>query len=974
MKAPTADYSSLSQALSAKNNALQSSYAAKDASNWKSSYDIQQQSFNLSKKALSLQEENTKFNGIANLVSSLGTLASKVAGWGEEIYSAHKDKGEQELTMNATQMSSEWQTLLNMNPDFMTEFDDPVTGAKTLGLSEKGQAAYEKLEAKYFPSDTKYGWGLDDTAEQLKQNLRVSAVSYAQSLALSNVQGQADIAYSYNLDYARESDLESGEMETVIGSDGRVIPLGKQSKAVIDSHAEGKGSDWLMNQYIIESEKLISARTTRIQTDLSTGYSDGTYILDADARDASIKQMEAHLETITDPTTRENTRQAFISTITSGTKSYFDNLHNSIIEENNNAFSKMETLYETDLVRKKITEDTWSVGKYYSLFFSTDEDGNVTANPYISTSTYTSIMSTGTSYLDNIKTLGGTSYTDEINAAFKKLNNDYESGRIDGKTYGAEFETIMSKFNDIITDEDGNTTIVNWRVGSRAEEAWAVYKAQFKEAMPVELSSNPIFTGALDSLFQTLFGSDDIVYSKLTGDELARAAQIKQEATDKMMAYLMNNPEGIKDTASFTNQLNSILSSYTKEWLSFVESTTNKVNAWDALTGQQVTKQFKTIMSEFTKNYSAQLEPYVTVAGTIDRSYNVTASGVNDAVSNAIAQLGAKLNAEGAGIEDTRNASIKVRLNDNGKPKKDSDGNLIADYIIWDVTSNGTTRKVVYDISGQTWDIPSTPSSSGGNSGITTQIVEKEEKAAAEQVLEGGNQIETIESWLENRPSPSYMEIRDFLATNCINEQEFEATLNVLYNRYKEGSFLPEESLNSYKSLMDGVVLSVLSVKPEWERREYNTTTRAKEETPVTTESKEETPETVTAHASSSGKEHGGSGKSFGTEDETVSTDEAQPTETEEVKSDTSSSEVSHEAINTVINKYNGKEFKTSDIERYLTIYFDEIDTFAEDMKQAIRNGEISYNDFDEISRYYKDIDAYIDATVTRVKNKKGNK
>lgn len=386
MKAPTADYSSLSQALSAKNNALQSSYAAKDASNWKSSYDIQQQSFNLSKKALSLQEDNTKFNGIANLVSSLGTLASKVAGWGEEIYNAHKDKGEQELTMNATQMSSEWETLLNMNPDFMTEFDDPVTGAKTLGLSEKGQAAYEKLEAKYFPSDTKYGWGLDDTAEQLKQNLRVSSVSYAQSLALSNVQGQADIAYSYNLDYARSLDLESGETDTVTVSDGnggmRTLTIGKQTKALIDSRSS-MGEAWQANQYEVEASNLINKRQERIVSDLTEGYTNGTYITDATAREASNATITAHLDAISDPTKRASAESAIKTTISNGIQTHFTNRVNSIMAQDTDSYTALEELYDS------VSTEKGAGFALKGLFY--DKDGN--ENPYVDNLTLSNVRS-----------------------------------------------------------------------------------------------------------------------------------------------------------------------------------------------------------------------------------------------------------------------------------------------------------------------------------------------------------------------------------------------------------------------------------------------------------------------------------------------------------------------------------------------------------------------------------------------------
>lgn len=78
--------------------------------------------------------------------------------------------------------------------------------------------------------------------------------------------------------------------------------------------------------------------------------------------------------------------------------------------------------------------------------------------------------------------------------------------------------------------------------------------------------------------------------------------------------------------------------------------------------------------------------------------------------------------------------------------------------------------------------------------------------------------------------------------------------------------------------------------------------------------------------------------------------------------------------IETVISKYKGKELKTEFIETYLNVYYDDIDTFAEDLKSAIRNGEIVYNDFSVIAGRYKDVDSYIDATVAKVKKNKSKK
>ena len=70
MKAPTADYSPLSQALSAKNSAIQSGYAAKDAQNWKSRYEIQQQSLDLQQEAINDSQWQNVINLGLNLANT----------------------------------------------------------------------------------------------------------------------------------------------------------------------------------------------------------------------------------------------------------------------------------------------------------------------------------------------------------------------------------------------------------------------------------------------------------------------------------------------------------------------------------------------------------------------------------------------------------------------------------------------------------------------------------------------------------------------------------------------------------------------------------------------------------------------------------------------------------------------------------------------------------------------------------------
>lgn len=823
MKAPTADYSSLSQALSSKNSALQTSYSAKDASNWKSSYDIQQKSFELSKKSLdlsdkslnlsnrslNLQEEQTNVNGIINMTNAAVNLVEKSVGLYTAIKEAKQDDITQTLTQSSTAMANEWQTQLQMNSDYMTDTIDPVTGGATIALTEKGQKAYDALMEKYFPSDTKYGWGMDDTASQLKESLRVSCLTYAQSQGLQNIQANADTVFTYNYEDALEADLTSGNIESVEVSDGaggtKSLPLGTQSKALIDSRPY-MTDDWRTAMYEKASADLISKRGTAIISDITQGYGDGTYINDAEARAALDTTIEAHLDTITDPTARADAEKSIETAITSGIKTYFANLQTSIIESDTDSYTTLKNLYETALVKKKGTDGKWTTGYYYSLFF----DENDEPNPYITDGTYTTIMSSGTAKLKEIEDTAGTTFTSQVNKEFTELNNKYTSGQITATEYGSGVETIMSVYNDQTVDKDGNVVITDWRVGSRASEAWEVYKAQLKTAMPEELSSNPMLSAKLDALFGTLFEGDDTSYNKLTGEQKARAASIKQDATDQLTALLMGDPSLWKDTNALYNSMDYILSQYTKEWMDFTDTTVTKVNTWQTLTGTEVTGSFNALMDDFTREWSEDVEPYISADGTYDRSYGEPVMGVNDSLNSAITALGDRFNSEGAGITDTRAGSIKFKLKEDGSLDRDKDGNLIVKSIVWSGVTNGTGTDVVYDLATKKWTNGVSPDDT---SGATNADLEQKEYEDAEAALAGGPQIEAIDGFLEDNAKPMYSDVISFLEDNCTTEEELDATLTILYNRYKEGRFMPGESFDYYEDYMNSIVDTVVSAK-----------------------------------------------------------------------------------------------------------------------------------------------------------------
>lgn len=824
MKAPTADYSSLSQALSAKNNALQSSYAAKDASNWKSSYDIQQKSFDLSKKALSLQEENTKYNGIANLVSSLGTLASKVAGWGEEIYTAQQDKGKQELTKNATQMSSEWETLLNMNPDFMTEFDDPVTGAKTLGLSEKGQAAYEKLEAKYFPSDTKYGWGLDDTAEQLKQNLRVSAVSYAQSLALSNVQGQADVAYSYNLDYARNLDLESGETDTVTVSDGnggtRTLTIGKQTKALIDSRSN-MGESWQANQYEVEASNLITSRQERIISDLTEGYTSGTYITDPTAREASNATIAAHLDAITDPIKRASAESAIKSTISNGIQTHFTNRVNSIMAQDTDSYAALKELYDS----------VSTVGSFSlkSLFY----DKNGKENPYVDNLTLSNVRSVILSEMSAIEEMTGTTATNTVSNGLALINSQLKAGTLSPEGWVGSFKNIMAEAYG-----------ADWTLN---EEAQKVFNNTVLSLLPDDLTSDPAFTAAWNIAVGTMFKMD---YKELDSEQQGYAIMAQSNMMNDLMAAVVKDPTVAIDPNKYATTLTKIASKYNAKWLDTIDDTFT-ADYWKTLGGNEAEKVFKSEITKILNTYSSEIEDNLNVIGVWDRSDDNLPRGINNKVSEFITSLGTySSNKYAELIADPRAGAITFG-------KYSSNGQLFISRVSWDgVEINGLKGKVIFDVSRNEWrttyDTPTqtsqpttagTSSSKVGAASIKTTTVGETTAATIKNVESGNvykasstsadtavstvdNDIETFITMGMNNATDAGLE--KFLWDMATDETRLDETVEELKARHDNKEYVPGMKEAEYDKWVNGIADKVRTNKG-WTKVEEEATQEAEE-------------------------------------------------------------------------------------------------------------------------------------------------
>ncbi len=240
MKAPTADYSPLSQALSSRNSALQASYSAKNASNWKSSYDIQQQSFDLQEDSLDLQQESIDLSRLQTNVSGALSVFNTAVDFADKLIQTKQASMEQRGQADATALASEIQSILDSNPDLTSTWEDE-DGITHVGLTEKGEQTVRKYIDEVFPEGKKYGWGMDETMKLLKESVYNSAASYSRTLAVSRTQGEMETAFNKNLEAALEDDLNSGETVIRMISDGRNSEQDRQPSSTASRSWERHG-------------------------------------------------------------------------------------------------------------------------------------------------------------------------------------------------------------------------------------------------------------------------------------------------------------------------------------------------------------------------------------------------------------------------------------------------------------------------------------------------------------------------------------------------------------------------------------------------------------------------------------------------------------------------------------------------------------------------------------------------------------
>ncbi len=849
MKAPTADYSPLSQALNAKTSAIQASYSTKDTANWKSRYKIQTDSFKLQNDALAEQQKANTVGAITSLITSGFDVVADVGKVAQAFEDEAQDNITQKVTLNTQKATDEINAILQNNPQFSETRQE--NGTTYVGLSDEGQKAINEIVETYFPEGTKYGWGMDDKVQMIKEQVLASANTYAGEIATQRTQDEANAAYSNNMQNALFSDLQSGATITAkipdVSAEGgyREVKVGAGQEALISSREPYMGKTWADNQRQIAAAELTNKRSDYLISDASTNFSNGTYVTDSSRRANFDSLVKAQAEEYTD----ETQKQAFLTSVksaeTQAVTTYFDNQVKTILDQDLDSYTSLSSLYDS------LTDTD---GQYYSIFF--DKNGKPNAN--IEPSTYTAIKSSVSTQLSNIETLNGTTNTQAVQNAFGDLNNQFSMGQINSTTYGAKAQSIMV---GIYGD--------NWMSNS---EAVNVYKNQIMSQLPDDLTSDPQVANGISIAYNTALGTNNKAYKDLDADQQAKADVISKDYIDNVTKLILNNPDLLKDPLKFNQKLTELSSKYTSEWADIAFGTnTNKVTAWDTLTGKEVYGKAEKTFNSFISEYSDDISASLSDSGYLDRSTFDSMLGVNDTLTNTITSLGNYgINVMGMNIVDPKTGMLKFKVDSTGEPIYDTSGNLILEEIVWQ-TSNpdgkvgfvsynldssskqedrwsyrlGTNQeskpsdkntivtpkseeqiqneKKIVEANGENPDIVSKTEVKNANK-ITKEAV-KEQKGKAESInktnddsgefkIEQGNihkstveLNDSVENYVSNNANSADRDtLKAFLWQSAGNREELENILKALEKQHDKGKFVPGiTDQNQYQAFIDSV-------------------------------------------------------------------------------------------------------------------------------------------------------------------------
>lgn len=637
MKVPSADYTPIAEALSAKSNAIQASYSAQNARSWENKYRINEES-------LALQEKANNQSFALSIADIAVNTVGKLVNIGADYYEQKQNDIYQKAMSDMTAASTDAQNLINNNPQLLEYNVDEETGIVTTGLSEEGKKQIEVLYDKYFPQDKKYGWGADDYVKELKENAISSTYSYAESLKTEQMKTEAETAYAFNLSTAASYDAQSiavngiNDNTTIAVSipDGkggeRTVRLGKETYAVINTRGKNASDEWRYNQYILAEQTMNSNVETELSNLLTNGFSTGSFLLNPDEYDLALQSINSYLDTLPE-SQRNNKRQELANYASNGFQLFIENETIKSEETSNTTYSDLMA------IRDELSDG----GSYYKI--ATDENSLLSG---------TGRLAAAQSYVDakisSLENEYGTTKTDNLKAEIESLRTSYKAGEISASEYGLKFKTLM-------------TTAYGENFASNPEAYNITKNFIFKDNE--EALKDPIVEARLNILYNTLYKNKD--YEKLEPEEQLQFTVIKQDVINELIATGIENPAILAEPTLLSAELEKIITRYSDKYVDIINTDTSSVSS----IGKETKTQIKTL-NTILETYSKEAETAASEKNTINfNSVNVPLA-VKQKANESIAVIGEFAEKEIATfghIDNKQGGTVIVEKDDDGNKK-----------------------------------------------------------------------------------------------------------------------------------------------------------------------------------------------------------------------------------------------------------------------------------------------------------------
>lgn len=641
MKAPTADYSPLSQAMNARSSAIQAGYAAKDAGNWSSRMAISENQIKASNMWTGI--------GLGLNLAQLGVnYAQKLEDINESKDNQNGALASTEAQNNVDKVLMDWQ---KSGKPMMVK--DHATGQDTWDYDLERQvrdavgSAYGKYEFK-----TKD----QGTMQKVQDNTINSVLNSMQSSWMNQQANDANNAFKLNygtlMTDAYQNEGTPMVSVSVPAGDGttRMLQVPSSVNRAIDSMTY-----WTPEQKdlyrAMAAEDYANGKASfsieQLYTALSTGRfvsadAEGNMTFDAESFQKAMDYVSANIDQISNVQNRDDMREKAKAGFSAGASHFIA----SQISEANDSGINVATKIEN--ISKALQDGGWM----HSMFY--DKDGN----PYelMQEGTLAAARTNAANTVDEYVKMNGTENSTTVKNGFDSIKRNPSLSP----------SAKVTKANEVMVAAYGN----DWRIN---DEAMSVYHQNLYDIMSQTLKDSGQLSNsvslALSSAYKGLTSVKDVLASDEKGKQFAM--QIEADMEKRLWNYILSSDENSSaafDEGEMVRQLTTMAGDYTSQWAGFLATNTNKRPEVDAV--NEINKELEAF--QFSINN-----------GLVDlvASDMMLPYGIAGDVRQDVINLGTYVKNEGYYIEPSLG---NIYVGDDGKVSKvewtTTDGNAVVSF------------------------------------------------------------------------------------------------------------------------------------------------------------------------------------------------------------------------------------------------------------------------------------------------------